>query len=155
MLENVRPLETLPPPSETTNDGTSKKPDRSLDGSEFELYGRWHGVTSLIYGSRDQTMEFFDDDDSSMQISLIGKTISGKFRFDKTVTPHHLDMQFFPPQSVPQGTPPPAIKCIAKIDGNILHLCSPDPGTERPSEFSGPGYIEMHRITEPPYDMQS
>lgn len=111
-----------------------------------ELRGSWNGTVNEVLGGYDQEMEFLEGDEQ-VRVNVLGRSIVGRFWVDVTKEPHHLNIQ------VPHGEvgahmpPPPPVPYIARIDPVGLHLCCPYLKMERPTEFTGPGYVLMKRGT--------
>lgn len=106
------------------------------------LRGTWHGTVNEVLGGYDQQMEFLEND-TGVRVDVLGRSIIGKFWLDLSHEPYHLNIQV-PHAEVPAGMPPPApVPYIARIDSVGLHLCCPYLKMERPTEFSGPGYVLM------------
>lgn len=107
------------------------------------LKGTWHGTVNEVLGGYDQEMEFVNND--SVRVEVLGRSILGKFWVDIQQEPHHLNIQV-PPMDMPPGMPPPPpVPYIARIDDTGLHLCCPYLKMERPTEFTGQGYVLMKK----------
>jgi tetratricopeptide (TPR) repeat protein len=106
------------------------------------LQGKWHGRVSDEVGGYVQEFEFWSDSD--VRVHVLNTSVDAKFALDVNAVPYPtLDL------SVPSAPGSPIVRHIFRFnqDYSKLDLCSPymTSPDNRPTEFSGPGFVEMYR----------
>lgn len=122
------------------------------DSSPFEvdgaLSGVWVGVASPILGGYKQRFCFAE---GRVSIEIAGKAMPCCYTIDLEASPQQLTLHM--PKQGKLSRPP--MKCIVKVEGEVLHFCCPANSAQRPTEFAGPGYCKMSKVHEVGPDVRS
>jgi len=83
-----------------------------------------------------------------MVVSVFGRELGARLKLNANREPGWLDLLV---QQEPGSQPAPEVKHIFKLEGDVLHLCSPylTPPEVRPTKFEGPAYVQMVRGVPP------
>mmetsp|Transcript_615 Transcript_615/g.628 ORF Transcript_615/g.628 Transcript_615/m.628 type:complete len:422 (+) Transcript_615:281-1546(+) len=108
-----------------------------------QIEGKWHGSVPMELGGYNQELNFVSID--KVFVKVFDKEVETKMRIDASRDPIHMDL------FVPNGGVDHEIFYIAKLEGDVLHMCSPSftSPEARPTAFEGPAHVTLSRGAEP------
>ncbi len=108
----------------------------------LRLKGRWVGTTSIEVGGYEQDMDFLTPDQSTVNVTVMGRTLSARIHVDVKTDPISLDIAMPSPGSF---AGPTIVPHIIRFTDEGLDIAGPFMTTDRPTSFEGPGVVTMRR----------